>query len=452
MPLQSTSVSCEQTIASRDGACFLCPPEPQAPGAQEQYDRAGALRRQVHIAQCRHKLSEFLKHGWQVLEPTVSLDWAWHIEALCDHIQGMLEDWIEFQKNPDFEQRCRNLAINVPPGSLKSRILSVYAPAWMWLKFPSWRLLALSANPEVADRDADYSKQLIESEWYTGWFQPEWTIRKERDAIRNFQNTAGGLRITRGLNAKVTGLRGDAIFIDDPNDIKEVSDVKLDGVWRNYYAARNRVNDLRCSIRIGIQQRTHEADWTGRVLEGDHSFQHLCIPMERELELKAGELHSLPCVACKVVHTESFLGWADPRTEPDEVLHPERNTPEVLKEEKAAMGAYGTAGQFQQRPSPIGGGMFKIKWWRHYSVLDMTPNGQPDLDACVISVDATFKLEGTSRCCIGCIGGAGPNRFIMDVFVGKVDILGAMREIEAMIERHPYYTKILIEDKEKRVA
>jgi len=91
--------------------------------------------------------------------------------------------------------------------------------------------------------------------------------------------------------------------------------------------------------------------------------------------------------------------------------------------------------------------MFKREWWRSYEKLPTTKHGTPKLDKCVISVDATFKLEGTSRTAVIVVGGLGPKRMVLDLWYGKCDILGAESQIETMIKKHPYYSKLLIEDK-----
>lgn len=428
-------------------------PVPVDPGTSAEITRLLALKAAIdheraarRVAAARGSLAEFLKLGWHVLEPSTKLDWGWHIEALCSHVQAMLEaQW--HAKDTGEELKVQNLAINVPPGTLKSRILSVYAPAWAWLHRPAWRLLALSSNPVVADRDADLSKQLITSEWYTGTFDIRWSLRKDRDAIRNFANTEGGYRISRGLNATVTGLRGDTIIIDDPNDVKDVSDVKLEAVERNWKAAANRVSDERTAVRILIQQRTHERDLTGVIFDkgSAHSegadWSHLVIPMEREGS-------EVECIACRVVHRKSFMGWVDQRSE-GEVLQPERNTPKVISAMKRRLGTFGYAGQAQQRPSPLGGGMFKQKWWRYYDSLEQTTHKQSydKLDQQVISVDANFKEGGTSRAAILVVGGLGPKRFIMDLWAESVDYPTLKAQLKLMIGKYPRYSKIIIEDK-----
>jgi predicted phage terminase large subunit-like protein len=392
-----------------------------------------------------------------VLEPSTPLEWGWHIDVLCDHVQALIEGQWQAQADPNFDQICQNLAVNVPPGTLKSRILSVYAPAWAWIHKPEWRVLALSANPTVADRDADLSKQLITSEWYHERFiatlpeRKRWTLRKDKDGVRNFHNTRGGYRVSRGLNATVTGLRGDAILVDDPNDSKDVSDVKLQAVADKWRAASNRVNDERVAIRILIQQRIHERDLTGTIFDKGASdaegvdWHHLVIPMEREPEHN-DEGKPIVCAACKVKHGPSFIGWVDARAE-GEVLHPDRNTPKVLAATKRKLGSYGSAGQLQQRPSPLEGGLFKKKFWRTYDNLEMNASGVPKFDKSTLSVDATFKEEGTSQVALGVIIARGPKRFVIEVIARKMGYNEMIGEIRALKAKYPWIQKILIEDK-----
>src|SRR5688572_27763296 len=107
----------------------------------------------------RRRLASFFRESWPVLEPSTTLDWNWHLEALCDHVQAVLDDWRKVRRDPTHEQRIKNLAINISPGCSKSRVLSVCAVAWQWLHEPSWRVICLSANPRVAMRDSQYCRE-----------------------------------------------------------------------------------------------------------------------------------------------------------------------------------------------------------------------------------------------------------------------------------------------------
>jgi hypothetical protein len=62
----------------------------------------------------------FVREAWHVLEPN-SVYWhGWHIDAICDHLEAITAG------------RLNRLLINVPPGMMKSLLVSVFWPAWEW--------------------------------------------------------------------------------------------------------------------------------------------------------------------------------------------------------------------------------------------------------------------------------------------------------------------------------
>lgn len=305
---------------------------------------------------CRASLAEFIRRSWHVLEPATPLNWNWHIDAIALHVQAVLEDWLKRQEDPEYKQRIQNLLINVPPGTGKSRIVSVCAPAWMWTRCPTWRAIFLSANPRVALRDSLYCRDVIESSWYQQVFRPTWKLDQDQNAKGLFRNTVGGERQAIGFNSRITGARGDALFVDDPHDAEEVqSDALRTAVTERWDSAiANRVNDLRCSVRIGIMQRLHEADWSGHVL-AQGGWEHLCLPMEFEPERLGAAKDGIPSVTA--------IGWRDPRTKAGELLFEERFPREILALERTRLGSSGYAGQHQQRPAPADGNLFKKAWF-----------------------------------------------------------------------------------------
>ena len=56
-----------------------------------------------------------------------------------------------------------------------------------------------------------------------------------------------------------------------------------------------------------------------------------------------------------------------------EALHPERQPLPILEQIRRTLGEYNFAGQYQQAPSPQGGGMVKAVWFHSYA-----PNERPD--------------------------------------------------------------------------
>jgi predicted phage terminase large subunit-like protein len=146
-----------------------------------------------------------------VLEPSTPLSWNWHIERVCEHIQHLIEDHIKKKADPNYVMEYSNSVINVPPGTAKSRMLMVAAPAWAWENWPGLKFLCLSGNPSNVTRDAAFCRDLVQSNWYQETFRPDWELREDQNAVTRYTNTKGGERISKGITAKLTGDRGDCV-------------------------------------------------------------------------------------------------------------------------------------------------------------------------------------------------------------------------------------------------
>lgn len=409
------------------------------------------------------------------------------MDAIALHVQAALEDWMEAQRwlmreqerveerpddepEPPFVQRIRDLLINVPPGSAKSRIISVCTPAWMWLHWPEWRAIFLSANPRVALRDSGYCRDLIESEWYQESFRPDWQIRPDQNAVGLYRNTRGGFRQALGFLAKITGDRGDALFVDDPNDPEEAhSEPIRTGVNDRFTSTiYNRVNDLRTAVRIGIQQRVHEEDFSGHWLKTGRP-EHVCIPMLYEPRRYGAETDGIP--------VETAIGWRDPRTEEGQLLDPVRFPGDVVEYEKTRLGSFGFAGQHQQRPAPAGGGMLKDHWWRFWVPKGATlPNGQPyppvpvkledgtifhcpvvelpdDFEELAQSWDMAFKDTKHSAYVVGQVWARKlADRFLLDEVREKMDFPRTLKAVLDLTEAWPGASLKLVEEKANGAA
>jgi predicted phage terminase large subunit-like protein len=171
-------------------------------------------------------------------------------------------------------------------------------------------------------------------------------------------------------------------------------------------------------------QRLHTDDLAGHVLR-QGGWEHLCIPQEFE---KA--------------QPPTALGWVDPRTEPEELMFPERFSLEVLEQEKKALGSYGYAGQHQQRPAPADGGHFKRSWWQYYKVAP------DDFDMVIQSWDCTFKDSKKSDFVVGqAWGKRGAQFYLLDQVRDRMDINATIAAIRALSAKYPNSTAKLIEDK-----
>ena len=328
----------------------------------------------VNAELARRSLAEFVKQSWPIYEPKTELVWNWHIDVICEHVQALLEDRLIRDGRV-----IRNLIINVPPGSMKSSVLSVAVPAWKWVKNPAWRGLFLSGNEGVALRDSMKCRDILDSDWYQRLFRPEWAWSKDQNAKGHYRNTATGFRKAQAAGSKITGDRADDMVVDDPNDAAG-GKAQRDGIitwWDD--AASNRLNDLTTGHRCIIQQRLHEEDMTGHIIEKDkEDWAFLVIRQEFERPQK-DDPDFLP----------TPLGWTDPRQVEGELMFPARFPAEVVAAEKRIKGSSGYAGQHQQRPTAKEGEIFKRGYVKFYK-------GRPRFTRTLLSADTAFKEKEES--------------------------------------------------------
>jgi predicted phage terminase large subunit-like protein len=295
----------------------------------------------------------FFRMAWSSIDPAFLL-WNWHIDLLCREMELAAR------------RVNQEIVCCVPPRSLKSQILSVAFPAWVWTWHPSAKFITGSNELTLATRDAVKTRRLVESEWYQrrwgplsryleplsdGTPHPGVALAGDQNNKTYYETSAGGHRFCCTPGSNVTGHGGDYVTVDDPHPTQKAeSEAERNKVllWWNE-AIPTRLNEPDRGVKIVIQQRVHVSDLAGSCIE--KGYHKVVLPMEYEPDHPDRHPH-------------------DKRTQPNELLHPERVTPSALAKLKSALGTYGTAGQLQQRPSPRGGGVFPIEM---ITIVDAVP-------------------------------------------------------------------------------
>lgn len=278
---------------------------------------------------CERSLIEFVKQAWHVIEPGQPYVHGWHLDVVAAHLEAVSDGDIN------------RLLINIPPGTMKSLIVSVFWPAWEWGPRDMQYLRVIGASHEegLAIRDSLRMRRLITSEWY----QQRWPVELagDQNLKTNFENTKTGWRQSCPVKS-MTGKRGDRVIWDDPHNVEgALSDADRETTIRVLKETLpTRVNNPEKSAIVIVMQRLHERDVSGVILEEKLGYVHLCLPMEFEPERR-----------CR-----TLIDFEDPRTEEGELLFPARFPRHVVDRDKKAMGSMAVAGQFQQRPAPRGGG------------------------------------------------------------------------------------------------
>jgi predicted phage terminase large subunit-like protein len=321
---------------------------PEMARVLHHHNRRGAAR-------AINSLSEFTRFMWHIVEPGKELIWNWHIDILCRELSAVTKGKLVSPGN--------QLVICVPPGTLKSRLVSVMWPAWEWIHKPWTRAIYLSAMDDLAIRDSLYTRQIIESEEYQQCIDiahdhlgiPRWAIDASQGEKHHFANTQHGFRQALSMGAGITGKRADKLVIDDAQDAKSVVQGGPELVAKRMaelistydHVLASRLNEPETDPRVIIMQRLAPDDLAGELIV--RGVRCVVLPMEFDPD-----------------HPQRFEG--DPRTERGELLFPARFSRKYIDAEKAKPGAARHyAAQYQQNPSPMGGGVFRKEWFRYWT-------------------------------------------------------------------------------------
>jgi predicted phage terminase large subunit-like protein len=389
----------------------------------------------------RHGLYGFVKLCFAIVAPNTPFVDGPHIRQICIHLEAASLGLL------------RHLIINVPPGSSKSLTTSVLWPAFVWgpMGQPHKKWLFTSFDSGLATRDADLSRQLIESEWFQKRWPLEWS-RAGRLAITDFGTSKGGTRRSVGVGGKITGRHPDIIVVDDPikaaktqgnAGIKKTDLMAVQTWWGGTMASRGA--DPKKTVRVVIMQRLHDDDLTGFILNraknGGQEYQHLRLPMRYEPEE--------PCVT--YLDNGMRLG-GDWRTREGELLCADRWGDAQVDQLERDLGQEFSA-QYQQRPARKGGQIFQKAWFRYWTA-DMlqgrgaNPYTGEGFDNLICSWDFTFKdTLGSDYVCGQVWGKLGPDYFMLERVYQRMNFPNSLTAIETQLRRWPRIGAKVVEDK-----
>ena len=370
---------------------------------------------------CDRYLYNYFQSSWEIIEPATELLPNWH--------QGLITEYL----TACYEREIKRLVINIPPRYAKSNLVSVCFPTWVWGKKPETRFIYTSYSYDLSLKHSGDRSSLIRSRWYQSRWGGEYQVRK--DSGKFITNSKRGHMIATSLRGTGTGFGGDFVIADDPHDARKVfSDTIRDSdveAFRTKFTTR--LDDKINGVIIIIMQRLHENDIAGYCLSEGGGYEHLKIPVI------APEKTTIifPKSNRKVVREEG------------DILHPARQSKEILDTEKNAMGTYNFSGQYQQEPSPREGGIFKRAYWKRY----IDPPDIITFDYVFDSWDCSFKeLQDSSFVAGGVWGVMGAFKYLLHVKKERMGFIKTIAAIERNRELFPKITRSVIEDKANGTA
>lgn len=327
---------------------------------------------EIERADAEDSLAEFIRQAWHVIEPGQPYIHGWHVDFICEHLEA-ITDGVTLEDGELYNR----VLINVPPGTMKSLILNVFWPSWEWgpRNMPHLRYVCAAHKIEnLSARDSRRMRELITSDWYAQRWGDRVQLSRDQNEKLNFVNSATGFRIATAITS-LTGIRGDRVIIDDPHSVDSAGSdtMRMAEVTTFLEAVPSRLTNPKSSAIVVIMQRLHEEDVSGIIINKNLGYDHICLPMRFEAWRKG-----LP----------TKLGICDPREEEGELLFPARFPEYVVDRDERVMGPYATAGQFQQRPEPRGGGVIKRDWWQPWE-----ERSYPPMDFVVASLDTAYTMK-----------------------------------------------------------
>ena len=305
---------------------------------------------------------------------------------------------------------------------------SIAFPAWFLGLDPSVQILCVSYAQDLADKLARDCRSIMTSSWYRQLFPTR--LAAHRQAVQEFVTTRQGYRLATSTGGVLTGRGADIILIDDPLKPEEaLSEAQRQAANEWYdHTLYSRLNDKRHGAIVIIMQRLHEDDLVGHVL-GQEDWEVLSFPAIAE----ADESHEI----------ETIWGPRRFTRRQGEALHPDREPLETLARIRRTIGEYNFAGQYQQSPAPLGGGLVKAEWFRRYRKEDRPES----FDRIVQSWDTANKATELSDFSVCTTWGVkGKDLFLLGVFRRRLEypaLKRAVREQQSLFEANV----VLIEDK-----
>jgi hypothetical protein len=353
-----------------------------------------SLTPKEYRALLRDDFCSFIIRAFDELYPNTAYQHNWHIEVLAAKLQAVQRG------------ELKRLVIMIPPRSLKSHCASICLPAFILGHDPTRRILCASYSQDLASKLALDCRRLMRSPWYLELFA-QTRLLPEKAAVDEFMTTQMGFRLATSVGGTLTGKGGDYIIVDDglkaEDAYSDVARTRVNDWFGN--TLYSRLNSKQDGAIIVIMQRLHEDDLAGHLLKQ-----------------QGWEVVAFPAIAPSDERYQ-IQTWAGPRVftrRAGEALHPAREPLEVLALIREQLGEYDFAGQYQQTPAPLGGGIVKREWLTRHAYA---PWQLPARFECIVqSWDSAAKaseLADYSVCTTW--GVAAGVIYLLDVWRQKVD-------------------------------
>lgn len=308
----------------------------------------------------------------------------WHIAAIARQLH-LIE-----------KGQTTRLIITMPPRTMKSFLASVCLPAWILGKNPSAKIICASYAQSLSNDFAFEMRRLMQTTWYRSVF-PNVHIDAKKASVDEVKTTRGGYRLSTSVGGSLTGRGADLIVIDDPIKAGDALSQTVMASAKDWYSntVSSRLNNQKTGRIVVVAQRLQPEDLPGH-LAALGGWTQLVLPMiaweNQDIELFEGEWITRPA---------------------GHLLHEDRFGEEEIRRLRSEMTEQDFEAQYNQRPLPPGGALFKLQWLKRYE----TRPPEHEIQGIFQSWDTAYEVaEGNDYSVCSTWALCGKRYFLLDIF------------------------------------
>ena len=327
----------------------------------------------------------------------------WHIAAIAHQLNLVA--------NGDIAR----LIITMPPRTMKSFLASVCLPAWLLGRAPSTKLICASYAQPLSNEFGFEVRRLMQTAWYRSVF-PTTHIDTKKSAVDEIKTTKGGYRLSTSVGGTLTGRGADFIIIDDPIKAADALSQTVMASASNWYSntVSSRLNNQKTGKIVVVAQRLQPEDLPGQ-LAATGGWEELILPMvawqDQDIELNAGQWITRPA---------------------GHMLHEDRFGEDEIRRLRSEMTEQDFEAQYNQRPLPPGGALFKLQWLQRY---DKRPPDH-EIQGIFQSWDTAYEVaEGNDYIVCSTWALCGRRYFLLDIFRERLQFPDLQRAVYRQREK-----------------
>lgn len=366
--------------------------------------------------------------------------------VFSDHHRIICEDLLAMWRG-----EVQNLITNMPPRYSKTELCVILFVAWCYVRNPRCEFIHLSYSLPLAMENSDAIREVIKShEFQLLW--PHIQVRPNKDSKQAWETVQGGKFYATQAGGSVTGFGAGrldeydeqtggftfagCILIDDPlkpDDARH--DTLRKAVNRRWTETiQSRRNSPRTPVHC-VMQRIHLDDFSATLAQ-DPDFANPPGGAERMRHRK------LPALIDEDLPTERALWPAKHTVQALKLMKYKRND----RGQDNPLAGETFSGQYQQDPTPAGGGIVREAWWRYYANLEEVKRRCTWF---IITADTAYTSDtANDPSSIQFWGAEGKKRlYLLDAIHGWWEFPDLVKEMIGFWDAHREAKQLYIENK-----